>query len=346
MTEGIMITLKATVKALSSHNGRRMVEVEASNQEVDSEGDIILQQALLRSAASFVAKGHIDIDHISEIGTRLGVRNPESYVIGNPIEVKDLGAGRTSVLAEIRRSVDGNSDPMRYKFDAFWESLISEPPVMWRASIYGFPDPTTMLDCRTDDCPLPASRYIVKDIDWRSLAMTRRPINDTLKGYARVVTAKAFISELLKDNIYEFQHYESDPPHGRELISQKDAEYQTHPHKGKKCHDCMMFIKKGGDEGNMCSLVEGKIDKDGYCKHWKEHAKKGMMPCPRCVEDLWGQYEMHVKEACPHTFGLNSIDGFADHFIWCCGLDCDAAKLFAHALMSLVIRQNSGLPVS
>ena len=199
MTEGIIISLNCIVKARTDANGRRLVEVEASNEAVDIEGDVIEQRALLDSAKSFVANGHIDIDHYSEIGARLGIPNPESYIIGRPVEVKDLGGGRTGVVSEIMRSSDGISNPEKNRYDAFWESLQTDPPTLWRSSIYGFPPSDAVVDCRSDSCgSTKATRYLVKALDWRSLAMTRNPINDSIQGYAKVVSAKARIEAIMK----------------------------------------------------------------------------------------------------------------------------------------------------
>jgi hypothetical protein len=105
-----------------------------------------------------------------------------------------LGAGRTAVVGEIRRSSDGKHDPERNRYDSFWDSLHSDPPVKWRASIYGFPIKGMVEDCRKNACEGGATRFIVKGIDWRSLAFTRNPVNDDLRGYAQVVTAKAFMA--------------------------------------------------------------------------------------------------------------------------------------------------------
>jgi|SRR5215469_230115 len=199
MPEPICISLNAIVKARASTNGRRLAEVEASNESIDLEGDVILQRALLDSAAAFIARGHIDIDHLSEIGYRIGISNPEAFIIGRPLEVKNLGAGRTGVLCEIKRSADGFVDISKNRYDAFWESLSSDPPVMWRASVYGMPYDDMVSDCRTEKCEIPAQRYLVRGMDWRSLAMTRKPINNAIKGYARIVTAKAMVEEMMKD---------------------------------------------------------------------------------------------------------------------------------------------------
>ena len=201
--ERLILEIPALIKAKTEAGGRRVVEVEASNESVDSEGDIILQQALLDAGPSFVKTGNLDIDHISEVGERYNIANPTSYIVGRPTEVKDIGGGRTSVVGEIRRAKDGSFDAKANKFDEFWQSLNSDPPVNWRASIYGFPTPDGLIDCTR---PPPgtktygATRYLVTGINWRSLAFTRNPVNDAIKGVARVLTQKAF-HEIMKANL-------------------------------------------------------------------------------------------------------------------------------------------------
>jgi hypothetical protein len=198
VSEACLIPLgEVVVKARTDSSGKRTVEVEASSEEVDSQGDIVLQRSLLDSADSFVRSGHLDIDHLSEIGSRLGIKNPDSYIVGRPVEVTDLGKKRTGVVGEIMKSLDGAFDPDINRFDSFWKSLQSDPPVKWAASIYGFP--TDIEDCTDKSCSSGATRYVIKAIDWRSLAFTRNPVNQSLRGYAKVVTAKAMIEAMQKD---------------------------------------------------------------------------------------------------------------------------------------------------
>lgn len=200
MPDGIIIGLDVIIKARpSGADGRRVIECEASNEVVDAEGDVILQRALLDSAASFAKSGHLDLDHLSEIGERMGIANPMSYIIGRPLEVKDLGKGRTGVVAEIMRSNDGSFDAGRNKYDAFWQSLQSNPPVVWKSSVYGYPNSDSVTDCREEACDGGATRYLVKGLDWRSLAMTRNPINTAIKGVAKIVTVKSYIEAFAKD---------------------------------------------------------------------------------------------------------------------------------------------------
>lgn len=198
MTEAVMIDFPVLIKASVDKDQKRIVDVESSVEKTDTEGDLILQSALLDSAESFIKNGHLDIDHLSEIGGRLGLKDPESYIVGRPTKVWNGGEKRTFVRGEIMRSSDGTHNPEKNRYDAFWDSLQSDPPVLWRASIYGFPLPGEIEDCTDRVCESGAWRYIVKGIDWKSLAFTRNPMNDHIKSHARIVTAKAFIDDYSK----------------------------------------------------------------------------------------------------------------------------------------------------
>ena len=194
----IIAQIPVLIKARDTSNSmRRLVEFEASCEAPDWDGDIILQKALVGSADSYVATGHLDIDHYSEFGARLGIPNPASYVVGRPLEVKALANGSTYLLGEISRSPDGTVDVVNRKYDELWESLRRDPPVIWYASIYGFP--LDIDDCTQGACSHPgATRWVVKALDWRSTAFTRKPKNEALKGHAKIVTAKSHFMELAK----------------------------------------------------------------------------------------------------------------------------------------------------
>ncbi len=196
--EAYIIPLEVVIKAREDDgSGRRIVEVEASSEAIDEQGDIVMQRALLDSANSFIKSGHLDLDHYSEIGHRLGLADPSSYIVGRPLEVVDLGKKRTGVVGEIMRSKDGSVDSAANKYDGFWKTLQSNPPVKWSSSIYGFP--SDIENCTEKACDSGATRFVVKSIDWRSLAFTRKPVNTSLKGFAKIVTAKSFADAVQKD---------------------------------------------------------------------------------------------------------------------------------------------------
>jgi hypothetical protein len=184
--KAVIIDIPAVIKS-STLNGKRVLEVEASSEAVDSEGDKILQEGLLASAQGFLMRGHIDIDHISELGHRYGIRDTAQWVVGKPIDVKDIGGGRTAVVCEL------NDMPQATRV---WESLKANPPAVWKASVYGFP--TSYVDCRSNTCASDVKRLLITGFDWRSLALTQNPVNKSLTGYARIVSAKAWFEPIAK----------------------------------------------------------------------------------------------------------------------------------------------------
>jgi len=194
-TEAFVLDVPVVVKARLDGD-RRLVEVEASNEQVDQQGDVIMQCALLNSADNFIAHGALDIDHKSELGDRMGIKDPNSYIIGRPIEVKDIGGGRTSVVGEIQRAADGIFDPKAHRYDDFWDSLQRNPPVVWRASVYGFPTADGLVEGPNEATG--AKRYTIYGMVWKSLAFTRRPVNDAITHPAKIVTAKSYIDEISK----------------------------------------------------------------------------------------------------------------------------------------------------
>jgi hypothetical protein len=205
----LSISLPVMVKAVQT-DGRRVISVQASSEAVDAEGDVIRQCSLLGSAKSFLNNGHIDIDHISEIGARFGVVNPSDYIIGKPLEAKDIGGGRTEVIAELFPALPGATT--KSKADTAWESILAEPTV-WKASIYGFPTSRGIQDCRiTKSSQYPsATRYIVSELDWKSLALTKTPVNGSL-GSAQILTMKSFAWGMKSIGSSEFAKAEAPSP--------------------------------------------------------------------------------------------------------------------------------------
>lgn len=127
----LVIEVPCVVKAYTEQ-GRRLVEVEASCEEVDGDGDLVLQSALLASAASFCATGFIDYNHQAELAGRYGLPDGSRYIIGEPQSVLDLGYGRTGVVGELYSHSE--------EADKIWKSLVFDK-VEWRASIYGLSAP-------------------------------------------------------------------------------------------------------------------------------------------------------------------------------------------------------------
>lgn len=293
-------------------DGKRLVEVEASNEVADLEGDVILQKALLDSADAFLRRGHIDIDHLSEIGHRLipPLKDPASYIIGRPTQVKDMGGGRTAVVSEIFRAKDGVSRPEINRFDAFWESLQGASPTPWRASIFGYPLQGEVEDCSRAVCPAGASRWLVKGIDWRSLAFTRTPVNDAITGFAQITTAKSWMAKAFAKN-------------GASL----PADIRMAETMGDSFTREVTPTSNNNMSQSLPVLAESQPTASGS-------------PCAGMTrEALWGRYQLHIKRGCPLCKGGVNVATLRNHFLACDGMPFNHADILALALMHLIRRE-------
>ena len=83
-TEFVTITdlLKATP---AEEGGRRFIYLEAGNEAVDQQGEIVLARALGDSAPFFLQYGNLDLDHVTQIGPKRGIADYAAYEIGRRI---------------------------------------------------------------------------------------------------------------------------------------------------------------------------------------------------------------------------------------------------------------------
>ena len=83
------IRLDATFLKASpaEESGERMLYMEASNEDLDHQSEIVLQKALGDSAGYFLRHGNVDLSHYSLLGPKSGIPNHLEYEIGKPVEV-------------------------------------------------------------------------------------------------------------------------------------------------------------------------------------------------------------------------------------------------------------------
>ena len=323
LMKAIIIEIPMLIKA-STQDGRRIVELEASVEKCDLEGDVILQSALMNSRDSFLRSGHLDIEHYSEIGDRLDppIPNPSSYIVGRPIDLLDLGNGRTGVVGEIAKSNDGSFRPDLRQYDMLWESLNRTPPVKWLASVYGYPIPEEVVDCTSSTCTHGATRYLVKGIDWRSTALCRRPMNDKIKGYVRVVSQKSFVTALSKANGFW--------PDSSDMFGADSAEPML---------ASMVGGLPGSVGGSAIQANDSLTQNDGTVHESAPPAPN----CPASIDEMWGEYQRHILRDCPaYDMSIGNTLGFLrDHYMQCRGLPFDKADILAHAMLYLIKRERA-----
>ena len=316
LMKAIIIEIPMLIKA-STQDGRRIVELEASVEKCDLEGDVILQSALMNSRDSFLRSGHLDIEHYSEIGDRLDppIPNPSSYIVGRPIDLLDLGNGRTGVVGEIAKSNDGSFRPDLRQYDMLWESLNRTPPVKWLASVYGYPIPEEVVDCTSSTCTHGATRYLVRGLDLRSLAFCKNPMNNHIVGAARVVSQKSFVTALSKANSFW--------PDSSDIFGADSAEP-------------LLASMVGGLPGSVGGSAIQANDT-------QTTTPTAPMNCPASIDEMWGEYQRHILRDCPaYDMSIgNTLGFFRDHYMQCRGLPFDKADILAHALMYVVKREQA-----
>ena len=161
--------LKATP---SQDGGRRILYFEASNEDVDHQGEVVLQKALEESSGYYLRHGNIDLSHFSILGPKAGIPNYMEYEIGRPSEVQVNGK-RTFVKAELYQ---GDS-PMAKNSNMVWDSLTrQDPPSSWYPSVGG-----SVLAKSIKIDPKTGEKIAVIDrVRWNNTALDRCPVNKTV----------------------------------------------------------------------------------------------------------------------------------------------------------------------
>lgn len=162
-------------------NGNYMVWVEASNESLDYDEQVVLQKALLESADYFLKNGIISYDHrhLRRDPTDTDW-NPEKYIIGEPLEVRRHGL---TTLVKC----------LLYKSNRLVQEIIGkvrDGSTRVRASIAG-KKPTIV---KAFDRKLRKLVEKVSSILWDELAITPKPVNQTLAPAA--LSPEAFVKSL------------------------------------------------------------------------------------------------------------------------------------------------------
>lgn len=161
--------LKATP---AEEGGERILYMEASNEDVDHQNEVVLQKALEDSAEYFLRHGNIDLSHYTLLGPKAGIPNHLEYEIGKPIDVSVQG-GRTFVKAELYRG----ESAMARNANMVWDSLTAQsPPARWYPSVGG-----AVLAKSVQIDPVTQSRVaVVEKVRWSNIGLDHLPVNRTV----------------------------------------------------------------------------------------------------------------------------------------------------------------------
>jgi hypothetical protein len=152
--------------------GQRFLYLEASNEDKDRDGEVVLQKALAESANYYLRHGNVDLCHYTLIGLKHNIPNHLAYEVGKPVDVR-FDTDRTFVKAELYQG----ESPMAQNANLVWDSLTKQnPPSRWYPSVGGkVLAKSAQIDHDTHD------RFeVIEKVLWNNIALDRQPINSTV----------------------------------------------------------------------------------------------------------------------------------------------------------------------
>ena len=167
------ISVGGLLKATPSQEGeRRIIYFEASNEDVDHQGEVVLQKALEDSSAHYLRHGNIDLSHFTMLGPKMGLSNYPDYEIGRPVEVRVDGR-RTFVKAELYQGASA----MAKNATMVWDSMTKQvPAARWYPSVGG-----AVLAKSVKIDPVTKNKIaVVERVRWANVALDRQPVNKTV----------------------------------------------------------------------------------------------------------------------------------------------------------------------
>ncbi|GAB6393297.1 MAG: hypothetical protein MdMp014T_2670 [Treponematales bacterium] len=157
------LIIRKSAEERTDENGNFIFEVEASNENLDLQGQVVLQRALLESRDHFLSNGVISYDHLHKRRDKDGqVVSDPAMVIGEPIEVKTDGT-KTIVVGKLYKNNNIARDIIQ---------KLKDGSTRIKASVGGI-FPKVIKD---------AKRGIEKIVQvlWNDLALTVSPVNSTV----------------------------------------------------------------------------------------------------------------------------------------------------------------------
>ena len=167
--------LKATP---AEEGGRRFVYIQAANEALDQQNEVLLAKALKESAPYFLRYGNLDLDHITQIGPKRGISGYQAYEIGRPVDVRVDGPS-TMVKGEVY----SGEAPVAQNANLFWDSLTKlKPPQRWYPSVGG----KILEDEHGFDPKHRVARRLIKAVRWTNIGFSKTPVNQDVATVATV----------------------------------------------------------------------------------------------------------------------------------------------------------------
>lgn len=180
-TERIYLEFRLCKSIQTDENGNFIIEAEASNENLDFDGQVVLQRALTGSKDYFLSNGVISYDHRHlRADPEDPTWSPEKYIIGEPMGVFSRGT-KTFVKAKLYKSNEIAQEIVR---------KLRDGSTRLKTSVGG----------RRPEVVQEWSRELGRNVEkvvrvlWDELAITFKPVNQTLDPV--VLSGAAFVKSL------------------------------------------------------------------------------------------------------------------------------------------------------
>ena len=197
--------------------GNYIFEVEASNENLDLQNQIVLQRALMESKDEFLKGGVISFDHLHKRKDEKGnVISDPSMVIGEPIDVYfDEENKKTIVKGKLYSNNDKAKDLIK---------MLKAGSTRVRASVGGIL-PQVVKNLKT-------GVEKITHVLWNDLALTTSPVNNTVGSavFAKSMTAAEFVDYLpleLKKSLCAGYNTDSATTTGGQALIPEDVNTKT-----------------------------------------------------------------------------------------------------------------------
>ena len=161
-----------------------IIYIQASNEDLDSDEEVVMMKALEDEAENYLKKGVISWDHQHKIE-----KNPK-FIIGEPLDVKFTKANETLVKGRLYKKNEYAQGVM---------AMLASDSTRLGASIGG------AIIAKSNAMSPKVNRIVpvIQRIKWDETAVTYKPINNNTRGnctyYPFTEFAKAFMFESHKD---------------------------------------------------------------------------------------------------------------------------------------------------
>jgi hypothetical protein len=216
--------------------GKWVVYLEASNEGLDQEQEVILQKALENAKDYYLGHGVLSWDHKHK---QTGL---PKFIIGEPDDVQFNDDGKTLVKGWLYQKNDVSKD--------VWNNIQSGAQILG-ASVGGG------ILKKSNPTNAPMVKGVIQGVLWDEVALTHKPVNDATLGNVQLIPFKEFAKALMAGSGVNAANYSG----GRALTGENLEETVTDLTFGQTDANQVVSYEEGRRffDGLMASMTKGKV---------------------------------------------------------------------------------------